>query len=422
MPEDPDERSALYRMLAVLALLGVMVTGFAGDWKLVTGGGSIDLRNRVTGARALSEGLDPYHLKWQRGMSERLCDPYNNAAMTVSLTTVTPTFLFLMLGPAMLDYEDVQVLWLMVEWLCLLGTGMVWWWLLGAGWRRWVWAVLVASFSHTLAWKHHVDRGQMYVVLLCLLSLWVALTWAGKKRMAGWVVGLLLCLRPPLLLALAPFVVLRGGVGQWRTVALSACLFALMPMLLKAGVWQDYFAGMAQWSEVYRAGEKPRPPAQSYPAEIEGIPLDKLAHYEVRQTADSSIIRILKGYGVLNFPQWPLGLALTLGIAAWWRRYGSNRQEELVAGVLAWAFLTDWFLPAYRHPYNDVLVCAVLAAVLWTGRRSVWLMLAGVGAGWWFYEVLPSARWQSHLPTVLLLVAGVSALWPKNTHGKAARS
>jgi len=422
MPDDPDERPALYRMLATLALVGVLVVSFAGDWKLVMAGGSIDLRNRVTGARAMSEGKDPYHLKWQRGMAERLCDPYNNAAMKVSLTTVTPTFLFLLLGPSALDYTEVQIVWLLVEWACLLGTGVVWWRLLRPGWRRWAWAVLLVSFTQTLAWRHHVDRGQIYVALLFLLSLWVALTCAGKTKSAGWVVGLLLCLRPTLLLALGPFIALRGGAGQWRAVALSVSLFALLPMLLKAGVWRDYFVGMGEWSEVYRAGEKPRPPAQNYPAEIEGIPLDKLAHYEVRQTADSSLIRILKGYGVLNFPQWPLGLALMMGMAAWWWRHHSNRNEELMAGALAWAFLTDWFLPAYRHPYNDVLVCAVLAAAFWTERRSIWLVLLAVPVGWWFYRVLPSARWQSHLPTVLLLAASLGVLWPKYTRGKASPS
>ena len=31
---------------------------------------------------------------------------------------------------------------------------------------------------------------------------------------------------------------------------------------------------------------------------------------------------------------------------------------------LAWAFLMDWFLPAYRNPYNDLLVLSVFACAL----------------------------------------------------------
>ncbi|HBJ84069.1 MAG TPA: hypothetical protein DDZ88_09420 [Verrucomicrobiales bacterium] len=63
MSDDSNERSELLRLLAVLALAGVLVVSFYGDRKLVTTGGSIDYRNRITGARVMAERLDPFQYR-----------------------------------------------------------------------------------------------------------------------------------------------------------------------------------------------------------------------------------------------------------------------------------------------------------------------------------------------------------------------
>lgn len=420
MSDPTNDHAPLFRLLAVLALAGVLLASFCEDWRLVTTGGSIDYRNRITGARVMERGMDPFHYKWHSGAEPELCDPFNNLAMKVSLTTVTPTALLLMLPVAKLPYGDAQVLWLVIEWLCLLGIGVLWWRLLEPGWKRWVWAALIAGFSHTLAWKQHVDRGQIYILLGLLLVLWVTLVKERRSHWAGVVAGLLLCLRPPVLLVLLPFIGLRDR-AQWRAALVSAGVFALLPMAFRGNIWPDYLKGMQGWSELQRHGDKPRPPAQKYPTTVEGIEIETLARYHVRQYADSSIVRILKGQGVLDFPEWPLGLALAAGVGGWfWWRRKAGEMTWLV-GVVTWFFLTDWFLPAYRNPYNDVLVLGVLALALQAGRRVFWLALLGLPAGWFLYQIMPTARWQIHVPTVLLLTAGIGVLLPKRSDRKAAR-
>src|SRR5665811_986120 len=47
-------------------------------------GGAIDLRNRITGARIMSDGSDPYIYKWEPGEPAIYCDPYNNPHLPVS--------------------------------------------------------------------------------------------------------------------------------------------------------------------------------------------------------------------------------------------------------------------------------------------------------------------------------------------------
>ena len=420
MSDSTNASPAIFRLLAVLVLAGVLLASFCEDWQMVTTGGSIDYRNRITGARVMERGMDPFHYKWQSGGPEELCDPYNNLAKKVSQTTVTPTALLLMLPVAELSYGTAQVVWLVVEWLCLLGIGVLWWRLLAPGWKRWTWAALIAVFSHTLAWKHHVDRGQIYILLGLLLAAWVTLVRERRPNWAGVVAGLLLCLRPPVLLLLVPFIWVRDR-AQWRAAVLSTCVFVLLPMAFRGSIWTDYLSGMKAWSELHRHGEAPHPPAQTYPATVEGIGLDTLARYHVRQYADSSINRIIRGQGVLDFPEWPLGLALAAGIGGWF--WWCRKADEMtwLAGIVAWFFLTDWFLPAYRNPYNDVLVLGALALALLMGKKSFWLALSGVPVGFLLYQIMPTARWQIFVPTVLLLAAAVGLLLPRLSERKAVQ-
>ena len=414
-----QQGSSLLATAAGAVLFLLLVASFGLDCGLVERGGSIDYRNRITGARLMQASEDPFFYKWRSGAPEEYCDPYNNLAVKVSQTTVTPTMLLLMLPVAALPYGAAQVVWLLVEWLLLLGTGVIWWLLLPKGWQRWVWAAALTGFSFTLAWRHHIDRGQVYILLGFLISLWVALTKTKHSILAGVVAGLLVCLRPPVLVLLAPFIAFRDR-SQWLAAVASLGLFTLLPMAFRGEIWPDYLRGMKEWSATYRQGERPPPPGQAYPATVEGLPLDTLARYVVKHYADSSIIRILKGQGITDFPEWPLGLALLAGAGAWfWCRRRAD-VWELLAGIVAWVFLSDWFLPAYRNPYNDVLALGVLAAALLTNRKIFWVALLGLPAGWALEQIVPSARWQIHIPTVLLLLGGIGLLLPKIRAGKDA--
>ena len=73
-----------------LALAVLAVWSFAADWAMVSKSGSIDYRNRVTGLRLLADGEDPYHYKWTLGKPERFFDPFENPALPITKTTVTP--------------------------------------------------------------------------------------------------------------------------------------------------------------------------------------------------------------------------------------------------------------------------------------------------------------------------------------------
>ena len=58
-------------------LIPFVAWGILKDVSNTGNGGSIDLRNRITGARIASNGIDPYTYKWMRGEPEEFCDLFN---------------------------------------------------------------------------------------------------------------------------------------------------------------------------------------------------------------------------------------------------------------------------------------------------------------------------------------------------------
>jgi hypothetical protein len=181
-------------------------------------------------------------------------------------------------------------------------------------------------------------------------------------------------------------------------------------------------------SELYRDGIDPRPGPQHYPAEIEGTSTRLLGKFAVIPYADFSAFALLKDLGVDHdwlgdeaWPVWPFALAVALGFALWLVLTFRRAPESLLAGLAAWIFLADLFLPAYRNSYNDVLMLDVVAAGVVLALRIPWAFWPGALAlpvGLLVYLVAPEAPELINLPTALFAVAAVMFLFDRNgTYG-----
>jgi hypothetical protein len=102
-----------------------------------------------------------------------------------------------------------------------------------------------------------------------------------------------------------------------------------------------------------------------------------------------------------------MGALITLLALWWWRMRRVNDEVLWITGLAAWCWWLDFFLPAYRHPYNDVAALLVMLCALRARPVAFWLAAAAIPAGIVLYNVVPGARWQIHIPTVL---AGAAAL------------
>ena len=404
-------------LLAYAALFLLLLASFRTDWRNLADSGSIDLRNRVTGCRLMADGQDAYHYKWRGGEPDKYCDPFNNAAVAVSKTTVTPTLLVVHQPVAALSYTHGRHAWLCIQWACLLATLAAGFYLLGPGPARWWWTAAIAAFTFGAAWRLHAERGQSYIVLVALLAWWLALTIRarpGAALWAGFLAGLLIALRPPMLL-LAPFILWRWR-PQLPGLALGLLLGIGLPITIHPPCWQEYATGMREWSDLYRHAINPRPPPQAFPSVVEGLPIDTLGHFVHIPFADTSVFALLRTFGIA-----PVGSAAPLlvlfALCAGWA-WLARRQDtgEFLLGVALWMFLADFFLPAYRNNYNDVLGFAALAmAISLRGKLAPawWLAMA---PGWWVLATIPKTRWMINLPTLTLLALAIAGIvwsvWP----------
>ncbi|HEX4139763.1 MAG TPA: glycosyltransferase family 87 protein [Candidatus Methylacidiphilales bacterium] len=386
-------------------------------------GGAIDLRNRITGVRLLESGINPYTYKWASGDPDIYCDVYNNPNLPVSKTTASPALLFLHAPLAALPYRDAEFTWLIAQWIFLLGTCWLWLRACTADWQRMGIALLLAGFTFTAAWRLHAERGQAYVLLAFLFAAWLALTldrtW-GRYWTVGLLAGLLIALRPTFAL-LVPFLALHRR-AQLIGAAVGLLVSVGLPMLVQQPCWTEYYAAMQANSEIYRNDINPRPGPHHYPAQIEGAPTLLLAKYAVIPYADFSAFALLRWLGVEHewlgdqaWPAWPLLLVIVIGFGIWLALTFRSAPEKLLAGLAAWVFLADLFLPAYRDTYNDVLILDVVAAGLVVAAKvpwAVWPCALALPFGLLVYLFAPEQVVIINFPSALLAISAVLFMVP----------
>jgi len=401
-------------MVALLAVWGLVQ-----DALNTARGGSIDLRNRITGVRLAAEHRDPYFYKWNRTQDDRFCDLFNAPASPVSHTTVTPLTLAAFLPLKNLPYRVGQWLWLVVQYASL-GLGF-WAWARSSARRDWMWGgLLTCLFCLTPHWRFHVDRGQSYVLYAGLFL--AMMHWSQKSGKSGlWQEGLtgsLLALLRPTYGILLGIGVARRKSAAWLASGTGVLVWAVLPVLVAgSAIWSNYFKAMAVHSRLYLEQAK-FPPARFSPSEIiEGIPLDTLGGVARIPFADTSIYKLISYQ--LPPPALLGGWALLAAMSGFLlMRRGETGSPRFWWILSAWIVLGDYLLPAYRYPYNHILLWPLLLLGLSaaSGRgRPMWLALCsgllGLHAAVWF---LPKAciPWPGIATLVVAGGVALSSFWP----------
>jgi hypothetical protein len=418
-------------MKGIAPIIGWVVLGlalslsFGIDLYNTSQGGAIDLRNRITGARLLAHDIDPYHYKWHEPDPPEYCDPYNNPNLPVSKTTATPALLLLHFPVAALPYRLGQLLWFLVQWALLLGTGWLWLRRCATARQRWLVAFFLAGFTYTASWRLHAERGQAYVLLLFLFACWLTATldpkW-GNRFWTGLLAGFLTTLRPPFLL-LAPFLAFHRR-GQLPGVAAGLLLGIALPMFWQPGCWTDYFSAMQANSFIYRTDFNPHNP-QAWPARIEGVPtVDILAFFVPIPYADFSAHALLRWLGFAPFPDLPVLLVAIAPFGFWLYLSRKEPATNLLPGLAAWFFLIDLFLPAFRNNYNDVLIINLVALALITSSRlpwGFWPCVAALPLGWAVYAFSPDQAWLINLPALFFTIGSALVVFLFNNRATARK-
>jgi hypothetical protein len=241
----------------------------------------IDLRNRIVGARALVQSIDPYTIEWRPGMPLDLADP-SQRYPGVSRVSAAPSLLLLYMPFAELPYRTQQIIWWALQWAALGITIAV----LARSFRneadRNIFLLIaVICFVGSWFWRLHVERGQYYIFSTMLLSLDLAVL-RDKGRRPKWLgipSGIAVAIKPTNVI-LVPMLWFLGE----RRAALGAVFVAALVVaasLYPSGpqVWSSFLSTIqdAAAAEMYPDfASKHFGPVQAVaPRVIEGVDFGK---------------------------------------------------------------------------------------------------------------------------------------------------
>jgi hypothetical protein len=377
--------------LGVLALVVAIVQSFF-DIRTYSG---VDLRHRVVGARWLLRGLDPYTSHWEPGLPDTFYDAGQNYPGPCTITN-PPTALLWNLPLAELPHATQRLVWYVLEWAAFLASLMFLARIVPRS-RRLLFVLLGLWFFATSSfWRLHVERGQIYVFFLLLLSGGVLSTLArrGQSVWGGLLLGAAVAMRPTLVLI--PFVLLLSRRFRLAGTTLIAAGLLVLATLPFGGVqsWRSYFALMNEWGLIatdsdYEPQKYGTPP--KYGLTFEGMQstwLDEgsanttlpciYAVFMKRTPGPIDINRVAQ-YAAASFAMIVLAFAWLRGRRPW------SLRRVLALGATA-ALAVEFFAPV-RIGYVDVLYLLPIALLMpelfdshWRGPLGTVLLL-GLAAG-----------------------------------------
>ena len=362
-----NEVKLLLDLLLIFAVF-LSITGFFTDVSNTLKYGGVDLRNRVVGARLLKKDLDPYFYKWEKGDPVELLDPRDKVNSEVNMVTVPPSVLLLMSPIADVKYNIQRNIWFIAQWLLLLlsifffsRTS------LDPSIKKMIWIVSLFFIGSSFFWRLHVERGQIYILYVVLISLAYYLYNLENRYNQIWsgiVIGFAVVLRPPLILIPAMFLLYKN----WKIIlgSIIGAFSILGASLLVSGlnVWISYFKAMQIHGLNHVQGIEQV--MSHYPYQnIEGIAnLHGLANIPI---TDTSLQGFLKSIGVsVSGYILMLGFLVIFAIIIfffWKRKIQLSTGMIFLAGTFL-IFISDFFLAAARFSYNNVMLLPFLSIVV----------------------------------------------------------
>ena len=234
--------------LLLISAIIISILGFYRDFKNTIEYGGIDLRPKVVGSRLLMEGYDPYHYKWSPDDSELLLDPNDSPDVPISRVTVTPAYLVLHSPIANIPYKIQKIIWLVVQWLLLLLSLAIFAKSAKSEVKyKIIWIIGLMFIAGSSFWRLHVERGQIYIVFVFLISLAYLISQKNFKYnaiLSGFLIGYTVSLRPPIIFMTIPVLIYR----QWKLFigTIIGLLFGIATPLIFSGIsiWERYYSSM----------------------------------------------------------------------------------------------------------------------------------------------------------------------------------
>jgi len=362
-----------------------------------------DLRNRIVGARIISDGHSPYFYKWKEGDGLRYYDPDNFDTLKPSVMTSTPFMHRLLLPIANRPQAQIAQYWLVLEYLLLAGmTVFAFYCARPRGQRIAVMAVALL-FLYTNAWKCQVSHGQYYLLIAAFGMLFYASLQhqksVGWALLGGLAAACMVLIRPYAILFFIPLALsARGFSRRWIIAGLIPGVLLVGWILTSTSeldLWKDYAQMLQEQLKVH----------QDLPHEIvhnapdphyrywEGLDMsavnDHMKHTWSNVYSENGNVFVL--YRLLlhrKLSVTALGLlcmTVLAGLTARWyctrRSTGDRDLTRMAVFGFCLYMIADLFSPIYRHQYYTVqwIFPLLLAAVIWSPQRKRWYGVLLIG-------------------------------------------
>jgi hypothetical protein len=264
-PRITRHSGAVALLLLALALSAYTITI---DLRNTLRYGGTDMRGHVVGARLLARGLDPYYYLWAPGDAQELLDPVDFRV------TLTPALLWAYGLVAEQPYPTLRFAWLLGQWslLCISLAVLA---RVNTTPQRaaLLFSIALLAIAANPAWRLHVERGQLYIVWVAILAAAYAFASRKTKRaelIAGALIGVGICLRPPLALLILPMFLLRRQRLAYAASVATMLSFAFFLAVARPAAWKSYMSTMLSTESQNYQGATERPEI-AYPAVIEGL-------------------------------------------------------------------------------------------------------------------------------------------------------
>lgn len=377
---DADIPSFVNRLLGSRLTWVLLVVTLAvcveGDIANTISSGSVDLRNRVVGARLLAAGINPYTYFWQSGDPEEYIDPHAVSNTHIAnRITVTPAVLACYTTFALRPYGTVKWIWLAIEWLAFLILCATLIFAAPREKRRLVLFTILALWACSDAWRLHIELGQVYVTYALLWSAALILGQCestSRQMASGLLLGVASVLRPTFVLALVPL-----GLGRrWRLLGGAVlggalCVAATWPWA-DAAIWQSYWSHMEDICRHY-VDRSFTPAHWRYPEPAPSGSIEGMTNLAVsRDHGETCDDLHLFATRVLPAEWRVAALKGAFLVFLGWYHWRLARSWEtpppmpmcLLAGAVV-AIAADFFIPCNRPIYNNILwavpVCILIS-------------------------------------------------------------
>jgi hypothetical protein len=361
---------------------------------------TVDLRNRVVGARLQKDGKLAYFYRWRPVDGLRYYDPNKLDTTYANAITASPFFHHLLYTIADLPQREISRIWLALEYFIFLSCVLIAFSFTENLRQQWAVAIAAVLLLFTQAWVVHIIAGQMYIVFPFLAFIFLFCFIRKEHFLFSFLSGLaaatIILIRPTCALFFLPFLPLL------KTFRAKHALLFFLPAIILSGYsilnkkersyWMEYRKAIAAHIKDHQSDDLSARTIAYKPViykDWEGWSLDSIRNarmtFPVQWLSESSSIGIFSKQAFhKTIPVWVINSILLLtiaGLLVFWFKQNNSAQSGIVLTALfgfCIYMISDFISPLWRIQYYGVqwaFPLLLLSAYYDRRLRNIYLLL-----------------------------------------------